>query len=62
MAGFAEEVVVDQSQLVVVPADLGLDRASLLACGVITGVGAVLNTAQLAPGSSAVVIGAGASV
>ncbi len=59
VAGFAESVVVDQSQLVVIPADLGLDRACLLACGVITGVGAVLNTAQLTPGSSAVVIGAG---
>ena len=59
VAGFAESVVVDQSQLVVIPADLGLDRACLLACGVITGVGAVLNTAQLTPGSSAVIIGAG---
>jgi S-(hydroxymethyl)glutathione dehydrogenase / alcohol dehydrogenase len=59
VAGFAEAVVVDQSQLVPVPDDLGLDRASLLACGVITGVGAVLNTARLTPGSSAVVIGAG---
>ena len=59
VAGFAEAVVVDQSQLVPVPADLGFDRACLLACGVITGVGAVLNTAELTPGSSAVVIGAG---
>src|SRR5262249_14398427 len=59
VAGFAEAVVVDQSQLVRVPPDLGLDRACLLACGVITGVGAVLNTAALTPGSSAVVIGAG---
>jgi S-(hydroxymethyl)glutathione dehydrogenase/alcohol dehydrogenase len=59
VAGFAEAVVVDQTQLVPVPADLGLDRACLLACGVITGIGAVLNTAQLTPGSSAVVIGAG---
>jgi S-(hydroxymethyl)glutathione dehydrogenase/alcohol dehydrogenase len=59
VAGFAEAAVVDQSQLVVVPDDLGLDRASLLACGVITGVGAVLNTAGLTAGSSAVVIGAG---
>src|SRR5262249_5449264 len=42
-----------------VPDDVGLDRACLLACGVITGVGAVLNTAALTPGSSAVVIGAG---
>ena len=49
----------DQSQLVAVPDDLPLDRACLLACGVITGVGAVLNTARLEPGSSAVVIGAG---
>jgi Zn-dependent alcohol dehydrogenase len=59
VAGFAEAVVVDQSQLVPVPHDLGLDRAGLLACGVITGAGAVLNTAELTPGSSAVVIGAG---
>ncbi|HEX2500064.1 MAG TPA: Zn-dependent alcohol dehydrogenase [Methylomirabilota bacterium] len=59
VAGFAEATVVDQSQLVSVPADLRLDRACLLACGVITGVGAVLNTAQLTPGSSAVIIGAG---
>jgi S-(hydroxymethyl)glutathione dehydrogenase / alcohol dehydrogenase len=59
VAGFAEAVVVDQSQLVPVPDDVGLDRACLLACGVITGVGAVLNTAALTPGSSAVVIGAG---
>ena len=36
-----------------------LDRACLLACGVITGLGAVTNTAQVAPGSSVVVIGTG---
>ena len=59
VAGFAEAVVVDQSQLVVIPDDVALDRACLLACGVITGVGAVLNTAALTPGSSAVVIGVG---
>ena len=59
VAGFAEAAVVDQSQLVKIPDDIGLDRACLLACGVITGIGAVLNTAQLTPGSSAVVIGAG---
>lgn len=58
-AAFAEYAVVDQSQVVPVPADLPLDRAALLACGVITGVGAVTNTAQVAPGSSVVVIGAG---
>ena len=56
---FAEEVVVDQSQLVTLPKDLPLDVASLLSCGVITGLGAVVNTAEVAYGSSVVVIGCG---
>jgi Zn-dependent alcohol dehydrogenase len=56
---FAEEVVVDASQVVAVPADLPFDVASLLACGVITGVGAVTNTASVPAGSSVVVIGTG---
>lgn len=56
---FAEQVVVDASQAVVVPDDIPLDRAALLACGVITGFGAVVNTAQVEPGSSVVVIGTG---
>src|SRR5262245_21494958 len=58
-AAFAERVVVDASQAVVIPDSLPLDSASLLACGVITGVGAVTNTAAMRPGASAVVIGAG---
>jgi S-(hydroxymethyl)glutathione dehydrogenase/alcohol dehydrogenase len=58
-AAFAERVVVDASQAVVIPRSLPLDSASLLACGVITGVGAVINTAAMRPGASAVVIGAG---
>jgi Zn-dependent alcohol dehydrogenase len=56
---FAEYVVVEQSQLVKIPAEMPLDSASLLACGVITGLGAVVNTAQISPGSSVVVIGTG---
>ena len=47
---FAEEVVVDASQAVGIPAELPLDRAALLACGVITGFGAVVNTAGVEPG------------
>ena len=58
-ASFAEYVAVDQSQVVKVPDDLPLDRACLLACGVITGLGAVVNTVQVPVGSSVVVIGAG---
>lgn len=56
---FAEYAVVDQSQVMQVPDDLPLDRAALLACGVITGVGAAVNTAQMRPGSSVVVVGVG---
>ena len=56
---FAERVVVDASQAVAIPKDVPLDSASLLACGVITGLGAVINTAQIPAGSHVVVIGTG---
>lgn len=58
-AAFAEYTVVDQSQLVKIPNDVSMNAAALLACGVITGSGAVTNTAQVEHGSSVVVIGAG---
>lgn len=56
---FAEAVTVEASQAVAIPKDVPLDAASLLACGVITGVGAVTNTARLRPGETAAVIGCG---
>ncbi|MDJ0638689.1 MAG: zinc-binding dehydrogenase [Paracoccaceae bacterium] len=56
---FAERVVVDQSQIAQVPDAIPLDVASLLSCGVITGVGAVVNAAKVMPGEDVVVIGAG---
>ncbi len=56
---FAEAVLVHVSQLAVLPADMALDAASLLACGGITGIGAAVNTARVRPGQTAVVIGAG---
>lgn len=59
VGSFAEYVIVDQSQCVVVPKELPIDRAALLACGVITGFGAVVNRAQVQPLSSVVVIGIG---
>ena len=58
-AAFAEYAIVDQTQVVPVPDSLPLDRMALLACGVITGLGAVVNTAQVETGSSVVVIGTG---
>lgn len=59
VASFAEEAVVDQSQLVKIPESMPLDRAALLSCGVITGVGAVINTAKVEAGSSVAIIGVG---
>jgi S-(hydroxymethyl)glutathione dehydrogenase / alcohol dehydrogenase len=58
-AAFADFTIVDQSQLAVVPDDVSLEAAALLACGVITGAGAVTNTARVEPGSSVAVIGTG---
>ena len=59
VGGFAEYAVVDQSQLARIPETMSLETASLLACGVITGYGAVVTTAQIEAGSTVVVIGAG---
>ena len=56
---FAEKVVVDQSQVVKMPNDIPMEAASLLACGVVTGIGAVVNAASFRAGQDAVVIGAG---
>lgn len=56
---FAEHVVVHESQAVRIPKTLPFASASLLACGVITGFGAVTNTAAMRAGSFVVVIGAG---
>lgn len=58
-AAFAERVVVHASQLAPVPAAIPLDAASLLSFGVITGLGAAVNTAAIRPGEVVTVIGAG---
>jgi S-(hydroxymethyl)glutathione dehydrogenase/alcohol dehydrogenase len=57
--GFAEYVTVSQTLVARIPDDMPLDRASLLACGVTSGFGAVVNRAQVKPFSSVVVMGAG---
>ncbi|MEQ9694687.1 Zn-dependent alcohol dehydrogenase [Shimia sp. SDUM112013] len=56
---FAEKVVVDQSQVVKIAESVAMEAACLIACGVITGVGAVVNAAQIRAGQDVVVIGAG---
>ncbi len=56
---FAEYAIVHESQVVKVPDTMPWESASLLACGVITGLGAVVNTARVPSGSSVAVIGTG---
>lgn len=56
---FAEKVTVHHSQIAKLPEDMPMDAACLVACGVLTGVGAVVNAAGLRAGQDVVVIGAG---
>lgn len=58
-ACFAERANIDRSQLVVIDPDVDMAVASLLACGVITGVGAALNSTNMCEGDRVVVIGTG---
>jgi S-(hydroxymethyl)glutathione dehydrogenase/alcohol dehydrogenase len=59
VAGFAECAVIPEVNLVKIPEDLPMDCACLLACGVISGFGAVVNRAKVTPNSSVAVVGCG---
>lgn len=59
LGSFAEELLVHERAVVKIPADIPLDRAALVGCGVITGVGAVFNTAKVSPGTTVAVVGCG---
>jgi S-(hydroxymethyl)glutathione dehydrogenase/alcohol dehydrogenase len=59
VGGFAEYVIVNESQVIKLPKDMPLDRAALLACGVTTGFGGVVNRAKVQPFQSVVIMGAG---
>lgn len=58
-SAFAEHTVVKAVQAVRIPEDIPLTSAALIGCGVLTGVGAVLNRARVRPGDGVLVIGAG---
>jgi S-(hydroxymethyl)glutathione dehydrogenase/alcohol dehydrogenase len=58
-AGFAEETVVSQHAVIPVPDGVPLEHAALVGCAVMTGVGAVLNTAKVREGQSVLVVGLG---
>ena len=59
IATMSDYMVVPQQNLVKIDPDYALEKAALVGCGVTTGVGAVLNTAKVEPGSSVAVIGTG---
>lgn len=58
-AAFAALALVHENQLVPVPHEVPFPQAAILGCGVVTGAGAVLNTARVSPGDSVAVIGLG---
>jgi len=59
LGGFAEAMLLHFRAVVKIDPSIPLDRAALVGCAVTTGVGAALNTAQVAPGSTVAVFGAG---
>lgn len=59
VGSFAEETVLPESACVKIRPDAPLDKACLVGCGVMTGVGAVLNTAKVEEGDTVAVFGAG---
>ncbi|MFD8825988.1 zinc-binding dehydrogenase, partial [Streptomyces sp. NPDC059605] len=59
VSAFAEHAVLAQESVVPIPKDVPFAVASLFGCAVLTGAGAVINTAALRPGQSAVVYGLG---
>jgi S-(hydroxymethyl)glutathione dehydrogenase/alcohol dehydrogenase len=59
LGSFAEMMLVHEHALVKVREDMPMDRAALIGCGVTTGIGAVIHTASIEPGSTVAVIGCG---
>jgi S-(hydroxymethyl)glutathione dehydrogenase/alcohol dehydrogenase len=59
LGAFAEYMLVHERALVKIPATMPLDRAALIGCAVLTGVGAVFRTAHVEAGSTVAVIGCG---
>ncbi|HEX3417211.1 MAG TPA: Zn-dependent alcohol dehydrogenase [Stellaceae bacterium] len=59
LSSFAEQMLVHENAIVKIDPDIPLDRAALVGCGVMTGVGAVFNAAKIEPGATVAVIGCG---
>ena len=59
LGSFAEMMLVHEHAVAKIQDDMPMDRAALIGCGVTTGVGAVIHTAAVEPGSTVAVIGCG---
>jgi S-(hydroxymethyl)glutathione dehydrogenase/alcohol dehydrogenase len=59
LGGFAETMLVNERAVAAIPAAMPLDRAAVLGCAVVTGMGSVINTARVRPGQTVAVIGCG---
>jgi S-(hydroxymethyl)glutathione dehydrogenase/alcohol dehydrogenase len=59
LSAFAEKILCPERSLVKIRDDMPLDRASLIGCGVTTGLGAALNTVHIPAGANVVIIGCG---
>ena len=59
IASFAERMLLHENSLVKIDPDIPLDRAALVGCGVLTGVGAALRTAPVRAGQTVAIIGCG---
>jgi len=59
VAAFADYVTVSRRSLIRVDKSLPFEHAALFGCAVLTGVGAVVNTAALKPGQTAAIVGLG---
>ncbi|HTV90215.1 MAG TPA: Zn-dependent alcohol dehydrogenase [Stellaceae bacterium] len=59
LSSFGEQMLVHENSMVKIDDDIPLDRAALVGCGVMTGVGAVFNAARVEPGATVAVIGCG---
>jgi S-(hydroxymethyl)glutathione dehydrogenase/alcohol dehydrogenase len=59
LSSFAEQMLVHEHAIVKIRPDMPLDRAALIGCGVMTGMGAVMRTAKVEPGATVAVIGCG---
>ncbi len=59
LGSYSADLLVDERALVKIDPEFALDKAALIGCGVVTGLGAVFNTAQVRPGTTVAVIGCG---